>query len=141
MLLYTLAETAHEISRAHWDDAGIDFRTPEPFTLHAGEQRIIDTGVAVQIPIGYYGKMESKSGLMVNHGVICLGGVIDSGFRGSIKVRMWNTWQEDYTFEKGDKLVQMVLIPTPLLEPLESVGKLGASQSGRDENGYGSSGR
>lgn len=140
MLLYTLEEWAHPIDRAHWDDAGIDFRTPEGFTLHAGEQRIVDTGVAVQIPIGYYGKMESKSGLMVNHGIICLGGVIDSGFRGHIKVRMWNTWQEDYTFEQGDKLVQMVLIPTLLLEPMEA-GKLEDSLSGRDENGYGSSGR
>ena len=138
---YMLEDYAHDISRAHPDDAGIDMRTPYGFTLHAGEQKVIDLGVRVQLPLGTFGKMESKSGLMVNHGIICMGGVIDAGFRGTIKVRMWNTWQEDYTFEKGDKLVQMVLIPTLLLEPLESVGKLGASQFGRDENGYGSSGR
>lgn len=137
---YMIEKDAYPIERAHFDDAGIDFRTPELFTLHAGEQRIIDTGVAVQIPIGYYGKMESKSGLMVNHGIICLGGVIDSGFRGTIKIRMWNTWQEDYTFEKGDKLVQMVLVPT-LLEIPELQNDLEASESGRDASGFGSTGR
>ncbi len=140
MLHYTLKGDAHEITRAHFDDAGIDFRTPEEFTLHAGEQRRIDTGVSVHIPVGYFGKMESKSGLMVEHGIICLGGVIDSSYRGTIVVRMWNTWHEDYHFRKGDKLVQMVLIPTLLEEP-EEVELLGESLSGREKNGFGSTGR
>lgn len=137
---YKLTKDAYPIDRAHFDDAGIDIRTPEGFTLHAGEQRKVDTGVSVQIPIGYYGKMESKSGLMVNHGVICMGGVVDSGFRGTIKVRMWNTSHEDYTFEKGDKLVQMVLIPT-LLDIPELSADLEMSESGRDDSGFGSTGR
>lgn len=138
---YSLDDGAFEIKRAHFDDAGIDIRAPRWMVLRAGEQVVVDLGVRVEIPVGYYGKLESKSGLMVKHGIICMGGVIDAGFRSTIKVRMWNTSYEDYVFEKGDKLVQMVLIPTLLLEPLESVGKLGASQFGRDENGYGSSER
>ncbi len=137
---YALKDGAFFINRAHFDDAGIDIRTPEEFILHAGEQRKVDTGVSVQIPIGYYGKMESKSGLMVNHGIICMGGVVDSGFRGTIKVRMWNTSDEDYTFEKGDKLVQMVLIPT-LLDIPELSADLEMSESGRDDSGFGSTGR
>lgn len=135
-----IEENGYMPMRAHFDDAGIDFRTPEGFTLKPLESKIVDLNVKVQIPIGYFGKMESKSGLMVNHGVICMGGVIDSGFRGNIKVRMMNLSDKSYTFHKGDKLVQMVLIPV-LLADIESVESLDASESGRESNGYGSTGR
>jgi dUTP pyrophosphatase len=126
--------------RAHFDDAGIDLLTPEGFTLRPGESRVVDLKVGFEIPIGYFGKLESKSGLNVNHGVICPGGVIDSGFRGLVKVRMMNTGSEDYTFMRGDKVVQMVLIPV-LLADLNEVDELTPSESGRDNSGYGSIGR
>lgn len=127
--------------RAHFDDAGIDFRTPEEFTLTGhGGQHVVDLKVRVQIPIGYFGKMESKSGLFVKHGVACMGGVVDSGFRGTIKVRMINHGDEDYHFRRGDKVVQMVLIPVGLFD-IEEVDELDPSESGRDESGWGSTGR
>lgn len=127
--------------RAHFDDAGIDFRTPEQFTLEPnGGAKVIDLKVAVQIPIGYFGKMESKSGLMVKNGVVCAGGVVDSGFRGTIKVRMINNGDEPYTFEIGDKVVQMVLIPCGLFD-IEPKEELDLSDSGRNESGWGSTGR
>lgn len=126
--------------RAHFDDAGIDLLTPEGFTLRPGESRVVDLKVGFEIPVGYFGKLESKSGLNVNHGVICPGGVIDSGFRGSVKVRMLNTGYTDYTFMRGDKVVQMVLIPV-LLADLNEVDELTPSESGRDNSGYGSTGR
>lgn len=128
-------------TRAHFDDAGIDFRTPEAFTLAPnGGAKVVDLKVAVQIPIGYFGKMESKSGLMVKSGVVCAGGIVDSGFRGTIKVRMINNGDEPYTFEKGDKVVQMVLIPCGLFD-IELVDELDLSDSGRNKSGYGSTGR
>lgn len=128
-------------TRAHFDDAGIDFRAPEEFTLTPnGGAKVIDLKVAVQIPVGYCGKMESKSGLMTQKGVTCAGGVIDSGFRGTIKVRMVNNGAEYYHFEKGDKVVQMVLIPCGLFD-IEQVEDLDKSASGRDESGWGSTGR
>lgn len=135
-----LYEGAYMPKRAHFDDAGIDFRTPEGFTLNPGEFHVVDLKVAVQIPIGYFGKMESKSGLMVNHGIVCKGGVVDSGFRGTVKVRMQNDGDQPYTFQKGDKLVQMVLIPV-LLADIELADELNASESGRDASGWGSTGR
>lgn len=137
---YALEPFAFDINRAHQDDAGIDMRTPERFVLRAHEQKVIDLGVRVQIPLGYWGKMESKSGLMLKHGIICMGGVVDSGFRGTIKVRMYNTSDQDYTFEAGDKLVQMVLMPV-LLADLEQVEKLDEADFGRNESGWGSTGR
>lgn len=126
--------------RAHFDDAGIDLRTQERVVLRRGEQEVIDLGVSVQIPVGYFGKMESKSGLMINHGIICMGGVIDSGYRGTIKIRMWNTGAEDYVLEKGAKVVQLVLIPT-LLADLVRVDNLDGAISGRNEGGFGSTGK
>lgn len=135
-----IEENGYMPMRAHFDDAGIDFRTPEEFTLKPLESHVVDLNVKVQIPVGYFGKLESKSGLMVNHGVVCMGGVIDSGFRGNIKVRMMNLSDKSYTFHKGDKLVQMVLIPV-LLADIESVETLDVSESGRETSGYGSTGR
>ncbi len=126
--------------RAHFDDAGIDLRTQERVVLRRGEQEVIDLGVSVQIPVGYFGKMESKSGLMINHGIICMGGVIDSGYRGTIKIRMWNTGTKDYVLEKGEKVVQLVLIPT-LLADLVRVDALDGAVSGRNEGGFGSTGK
>lgn len=131
---------AYPVERAHFDDAGVDFKTPTAFTLRAHKQMVIDTCVCVQIPIGYFGKMESKSGLLVKRGITCMGGVIDSGFRGTIKVRMCNNSDEDYKFRSGDKICQMVLIPV-LLADIEPVEALDESVSGRDENGWGSTGR
>lgn len=86
---YMLDDGAYAPVRAHFDDAGIDLRTPEAFDLGpAGsdtDQYVVDLKVHVEIPAGYYGKLESKSGLMTNHGVCSTGGVIDSGFRGDGK--------------------------------------------------------
>lgn len=127
-------------TRAHFDDAGIDFYTPEGFTLKPHDSYLLDLKVSVEIPIGYYGKMESKSGLMTKHGVVCAGGVIDSGFRGSIMVRMENHSDVPYEFRAGDKAVQMVLIPC-LLATLEQTDKLDDSDSGRGESGWGSTGK
>lgn len=127
-------------TRAHFDDAGIDFYSPKAFMIEPHGTYTIDLKVCVEIPVGYYGKMESKSGLMTKHGIICAGGVIDSGFRGSIKVRIENHSNEEYLFCKGDKVVQMVLIPC-LLATIEQVDELDDSDSGRGESGWGSTGR
>ena len=126
--------------RAHFDDAGIDLLTPEGFTLRPGESRVVDLKVGFEIQSGISGKLESKSGLNVNHGIVCPGGVVDSGFRGSVKVRVLNTGYTDYRFMRGDKVVQMVLIPV-LLADLNEVDELTPSESGRDNSGYGSTGR
>lgn len=126
--------------RAHFDDAGMDFFSPEDFGIPAHGAYLIDLKVCVEIPLGFFGKMESKSGLMTQKGIVCAGGVIDSSFTGSIKVRMENHGDEYYHFNKGDKVVQMVLIPC-LLPTLEQVDELDPPISGRGESGWGSTGR
>lgn len=119
---------------------GLIFFAPEDYVVPAHGSVLIDLMVCVEIPVGYYGKMESKSGLMTKHGVVCAGGVIDSGFRGSIKVRMENHEDTDYKFEQGDKVVQMVVQPC-LLEECDVVPVLNYSISGRGTSGWGSTGK
>lgn len=128
--------------RAHFDDAGADLRTPVEFTLEPGGWAVIDTQVSFEIPVGWFGKLESKSGLNVKHAVVCTGGVIDSGFRGTVKVRMMNQGHEPYTFHAGDKICQIVFMPCGLFT-FEDVGdgELDPADSGRNESGWGSTGR
>lgn len=137
---YRVFEGGYPLERAHFDDAGIDIRTPEGFVLNPNENRTVDTKIAVQIPIGYFGKLESKSGLNVNHSIITTGGVVDSGFRGTIKVKLFNFGNKPYEFKAGDKITQLVLIPV-LLADLEQVDELDDSESGRNASGWGSTGR
>lgn len=133
-----LTDWAYMPERAHYNDAGSDLRTPVSFTLKAHESYVIDTGVAMQIPDGWYGKLESKSGLNVRSEVVTPGGVIDSGFRGTIVVRLHNQGNTDYKFAKGDKITQIVIQPC-LLCDFQKVDALDPAERGT--NGYGSSGR
>lgn len=137
---YKVYNGGYPLERAHFDDAGMDIRTPESFTLRPGKSIVIDTKIAVQIPIGYFGKLESKSGLNVNHSIITTGGVVDSGFRGTIKVKLYNFGNDIHVFRVGDKISQLVILPV-LLCDLEQVDKLDDSESGRDADGFGSTGR
>ena len=133
-----LEEGAYMPVRAHEKDAGLDLRTPVDVVVPAGGSAVIDTGVHVALPKGMYGKLESKSGLNVRHSVVSLGGTIDEPYRGAIKVKLYNLGTEDYVFEAGDKVVQMVIQPycAPELEVADSL-----DETDRGSSGFGSSGR
>lgn len=92
-------------------DAGYDLRTPKDFTIKPGGSAVIDLGVHFEIPVGWYGKLESKSGLNVNHGIVSLGGIIDSGYTGSVVAKIYNFGKEPYSFKRGDKIVQIIFQP------------------------------
>lgn len=98
---------------------------------------IIDTGVHMDIPAGYVGMIKSKSGLNIKHGIIA-DGVVDAGYVGSIKVKLYNLSNDTYHFNKGDKITQIVILPIPYVE-LEQVTEL--SETDRGEGGFGSTGR
>lgn len=127
-------------TKAHFDDAGYDFYTPTDFSLCGGDSCVIDLHVAVQIPIGYCGFMRSRSGLNIKHRIRVCDGTIDSGFRGTIKVRITNAGTDDYYFKAGDRICQMVVVPCGLFD-IEGVDHLDDSISGRNDAGWGSSGR
>lgn len=129
--------------RAHEDDAGYDLRTPVPFTIapytpyKGAGKALINTGVHIALDKGTVGFLKSKSGLNVNSHIVGEG-VIDCGFTGSIKVKLYNFGNEEKHFDAGDKIIQLVVLPinTPVLEPVETL-----DDTERGDNGFGSTGK
>lgn len=134
-----LDDGAYLPERAHKGDAGYDLRCMEKVTIESGCSAVFDTGVHMQIPFGYFGKIESKSGLNVNHDIVSLGGVIDCGYQGSIKVKLYNFGDEDYTFDAGDKIAQLIIqaCGTPSLDIVDRFEE----DTDRGNNGFGSTGK
>lgn len=128
---------AYVPGRAHPTDAGLDLRSPVNEFVPSFGSAIIDTGVHVEIPKGYVGMLKSKSGLNVKHGLTSEG-VIDSGYTGSIVVKLYNHSAKEYLVKKGDKISQLVIMPifTP---QLEIVSRL--AETDRGDNGFGSTGK
>lgn len=124
-------------TRAHATDAGLDIYARESQIVPARESAIFDTGVHIELPYGTTGFLKSKSGLNVIHGITSEG-VIDVGYTGSIKVKLYNNSGYDYAVNAGDKISQLVILPivTPALELVEEL-----EQTERGAGGFGSTGR
>ena len=133
-----LEPTAFMPKRAHDTDAGLDLRSRWHTLIPAHGSAEFDTGVHIELPHGWYGKIESKSGLNVNHGIVSLGGTIDEPYRGSIVVKLYNMSDEDYVVNAGDKVAQLVIMQY-LAPELEVVDEL--SETDRGSLGFGSSGK
>ena len=124
-------------TKAYDNDAGFDLKTREDFTVPAGGSATIDTGVHMRIPDGYCGLLVSKSGLNVKSSITSTG-LIDAGYTGSIVVKLYNNDTGRLkTFNTGDKISQIVILPIPAVE-LEVVAELDDTE--RSDNGFGSSG-
>ncbi len=123
-------------------DAGADLVAAESVVLEAGGGRaLISTGVAIAIPEGFAGFVQPRSGLALKHGITCLNtpGLIDSGYRGELKVLLVNT-DPNETFEvnKGERIAQLVIQKVEECN-FQEVEELPDSERG--ETGFGSSGR
>lgn len=133
-----LDEGAYEPEYAHFGaDAGADIRTPIPITLMPHSAVIIDTGVHIEIPEGYVGMLKSKSGLNVNQSILSEG-VIDHGYTGTIRVKLYNHGDRTVIFNRGDKITQLVIMPF-LAAKFVHVDEFAASERGN--SGFGSTGR
>ena len=132
-----LDDGAFKPYKAHPEDAGFDIMARECQIVPAQGSAIFDTGVHIEIPSGYVGFLKSKSGLNVKHGITSEG-VIDAGYTGSIRVKLYNNTRIPYMVEKGDKISQLVILPIYSCE-LEVVDSL--NETARGNNGFGSSGR
>ena len=123
-------------NRAHKVDAGLDLFTPVDFTVQAKDSEVVDTGVHIEIPVGYVGFVKSKSGLMVNHD-ITTDGTVDAGYTGSIRIKLFNHSFNDKDFFKGQKIAQLVILPiiTPELELVDDL-----DETERGNGGFGSTG-
>lgn len=123
-------------TKAHDTDAGYDIYAPDAFGVAPKKSWTIDTGVHMLIPEGYVGFLKSKSGLNVKHG-LSGEGVIDANFTGSIQAKLYNESNSPYIFAKGDKVIQIVILPVPETE-LVQVDELPETERG--DRGFGSSG-
>lgn len=132
-----LDEGAYMPTRAHSTDAGLDLYSPVDVMIMPQASAVIDTGVHVELPPGSVGFLKSKSGLNVKHGILGEG-VIDAGYTGSIRVKLYNHSEEGYYIQRGDKITQLVILPV-ILPDLEQVDSLEDTERGC--GGFGSTGR
>ena len=136
-----LREDAVVPERAYAGDAGLDLAACERHELGPGERALVGTGLAVAIPEGYAGFVQPRSGLAARHGISVVNspGLVDSGYRGEIRVVLLNTDARDqFVVEPGMRIAQLVVLPVPGLEPVV-VEELPESERG--VRGFGSSSR
>jgi dUTP pyrophosphatase len=124
---------------AYAGDAGLDLSACERVELRPGERALVGTGLAVAIPEGYAGFVQPRSGLAARHGLTVVNspGLVDSGYRGELRVVRLNTdATEPFLVEPGMRIAQLVILPIPELELVE-VEELPSSERG--VRGFGSS--
>jgi dUTP pyrophosphatase len=119
-------------------DAAMDFYANETKIIQPNHREIISTGIAMAIPKGFVGLLWDRSGMAANHGIKRLGGVIDSNYRGEIKIILHNLSNQPFTVEKGTRIVQMLIQSVEQKQILE-VQNLDDTE--RNEQRFGSSGR
>jgi deoxyuridine 5''-triphosphate nucleotidohydrolase (dut) len=127
-------------TRAHGGDAGLDLSACETVTIGAGERATVGTGLAVAIPEDHAGLVVPRSGLAMRHGlsIVNAPGVIDTGYRGEVRVILLNTDREHaFTVEPGMRIAQLLVVPARLVEVVE-VSEL--TETARGDGGFGSSG-
>jgi dUTP pyrophosphatase len=136
-----LADGALPPAQAHGGDAGYDLHAAERASIPPGRRVSVGTGVAVAIPPGHAGLVVPRSGLAARHGigVVNAPGLIDSGYRGELRVLLLNTDREaTFEIEPGDRIAQLVVVAValPTLEESKTL-----DETHRGEGGFGSTGR
>jgi dUTP pyrophosphatase len=139
LLIQRLRDDAVVPVQAYAGDAGLDLAACDRVEIGAGERALVGTGLAVAIPEGYAGFVQPRSGLAAEHGVTVLNtpGLIDSGYRGEVRVILHNSDPATpFVVEPGMRIAQLVVVPLAEIEPME-VDELPASERG--VRGFGSS--
>jgi dUTP pyrophosphatase len=132
-----MVNEARKPKKAHPDDAAFDVFSAQAGTVEPKKWLEFRTGVAMQLPQGYYGKFASRSGLMFKHDVHAFHGTIDNGYRGEMVVRLFNYGEQPFRVNIGDRIAQLVILPYAQIDG-EVVDNLDESQRGT--NGFGSTG-
>lgn len=125
-------------TQAYPGDAGLDLVACEAVVLEPGERAVVGTGIAVEIPEGFAGFVQPRSGLAARHGigVVNSPGLVDSGYRGELRVVLLNTdSREPFAVEPGMRIAQLVVAPVASVRLVE-MDELAASERG--QRGFGS---
>jgi len=133
-----LTPTAKLPTRNNPTDAGLDLHADNSYRIEVGHRVAVNTGVALSIPYGYVARIAPRSGLAVHCGIDVLAGVVDSSYRGEIKVVLINHGNIDFHVTEGNKIAQLLIQPVELWTP-ELVDELDETERG--EKGFGSSGK
>jgi dUTP pyrophosphatase len=133
-----LTENSKSPSRNTPTDAGLDLYSSETILVRGREWKAVSAGISMSIPDGYYARIAPRSGLAYKYGIDVFAGVVDSGYRGEIKVILYNAGEKDYLVNIGDKIAQLIIEKCYLWDLL-IVNDLDASDRG--ERGFGSSGK
>jgi dUTP pyrophosphatase len=125
-------------SRNNVSDAGADLRSIESIIIPPLSRALINTGLSLEIPYGFYGRIAPRSGLAVKYGIDVLAGVVDSSYRGPLGVVLYNTDKEkEFVVNVGDRIAQIIFEQHWNFK-MEEVSEL--SDTSRSNNGFGSSG-
>ena len=132
-----IVNEAQKPKKAHPDDAAFDVFSAQAGTVEPKKWLEFRTGVAMQLPQGYYGKFASRSGLMFKHDIHAFHGTIDNGYRGEMVVRLFNYGKQPFRVNIGDRIAQLVILPYAQIDG-EIVDNLDDTERGT--NGFGSTG-
>jgi dUTP pyrophosphatase len=125
--------------RAHENDSGYDVRAVEYTIIPARSKAVVPVGFEfAYIPEGWWVRVEARSGLSFKHSIIPHNGIIDNGYRGDCGILLYNHSDKDYNVSKGDKIAQLVLYPLIATTVEWTENK---TQTDRNENGFGSTGK
>jgi dUTP pyrophosphatase len=140
LLVRLLHPAAQLPRRAHPGDAGADLFSVEEVVIPAGERRDVGTGLALAIPGGYAGFVQPRSGLAFKHGIMVVNspGLIDAGYRGELRVALYNSGREPFRVAVGERIAQLVV---QRVEEPEFLATDELPDTARGEGGFGSSGR
>lgn len=137
MTIKIMLDKGARITKAYTNDAGYDLYARENGVVPARGDHVFDTGVHIELPEGTMGLVFSKSGLNFKHGITSEG-IIDSGYSGTIKAKLYNNSMVPYVVKKGEKITQLIILPV-ITPELEIVDKFEETEGG--DNGFGSSGK
>ncbi len=135
-----LSPEARLPAKAHPGDAGADLFSVEAVVIPPGERRDVGTGLAVAIPQGHAGFVQPRSGLAFKSGIMVVNspGLIDSGYRGEVRVCLYNSGIDPFAVEAGARIAQLVV---QRVEDASFVESSMLTETVRGEGGFGSSGR
>jgi len=127
-------------TRANGTDAGYDLYAAVSGRISGKNRDIVNTGIRIAIPEGYYGRIAPRSGLAVKHGIDVLAGVVDSGYRGEVGVVLQNLGLMDFEFNEGDRVAQLIIEKCHDVTWEEVEKEKDLFSSDRGEGGFGSTG-
>lgn len=123
---------------SHPGDAGADLKSAVAEVIPARGKKLIATGIRLKLPQGYVGLVWPRSGLAMKHSLDCGAGVIDSQYRGEVKVLLFNHSDEDYQVKPGDRIAQLLV---QKVESMNFVEVDDLEETQRGGNGFGSTGK